>query len=164
KLRNVVQMATAPMAHIAGVTGEMNNVLAGRKICLMEKFNVAAVTDALVRHRPKVANAPPLAIRMLVDADVPKDVFSTSVALSNGQEGLREIRAPNIGDGKTWVRTTDISVVDEDRFLWIKGRADNAIIRGGFKIMPDDVSHALEQHPAIREAGVTALPDRRLGQ
>jgi long-chain acyl-CoA synthetase len=239
RLRGGVQVVTAPVAHIAGVTGVMNNVLAGRKICLIEKFSVDAFRDAVVRHRPKVAGAPPSAIRMILDADVPREDLSSLLAfrtgtapldaeladafyqrygipvlqnygatefaggvagwtlddfknhwagkrgsvgrlnpgvearavapedgtpLANGQEGLLEIRAPNIGDGTTWVRTTDISVIDDDRFLWIKGRHDNAIIRGGFKIMPDDVARAMEQHPAVREAGVTALPDRRLGQ
>jgi long-chain acyl-CoA synthetase len=62
------------------------------------------------------------------------------------------------------VRTTDIAVVDADRFLFIKGRFDGAIIRGGFKVMPDDVVNAMQAHPAIREAGVTGIPDRRLGQ
>jgi acyl-CoA synthetase (AMP-forming)/AMP-acid ligase II len=75
-----------------------------------------------------------------------------------------EIRAPNIADGKSWVRTTDLAIVDADRFLWIKGRFDNAIIRGGFKILPDDVVSALQQHPAVREAAVAGMPDRRLGE
>jgi acyl-CoA synthetase (AMP-forming)/AMP-acid ligase II len=54
--------------------------------------------------------------------------------------------------------------MDEEQFLWILGRADNAIIRGGFKIMPDDVVRAIESHPAVLEACVVALPDARLGQ
>src|SRR3546814_10931753 len=54
--------------------------------------------------------------------------------------------------------------MDEDQFLWILGRADNAIIRGGFKIIPDDVVKAIEAHPAVLEACVVALPDPRLGQ
>ena len=33
--------------------------------------------------------------------------------------------------------------IDADGFLWILGRADQAIIRGGFKVMPDDVRTAL---------------------
>ena len=54
--------------------------------------------------------------------------------------------------------------IDEDGFLWILGRADQAIIRGGFKIMPDDVRAALEGHPAVRDAAVVGRPDDRLGQ
>jgi len=74
------------------------------------------------------------------------------------------MRGANIGDGEIFVRTTDLAVLDADGFLFIKGRHDGAIIRGGFKILPPDVIKALEQHPAIREAGVVALADERLGQ
>jgi acyl-CoA synthetase (AMP-forming)/AMP-acid ligase II len=62
------------------------------------------------------------------------------------------------------LRTTDRAVLDADGFLFIRGRADNAINRGGFKIHADDVVKALEGHPAIREASVVGIPDRRLGE
>jgi acyl-CoA synthetase (AMP-forming)/AMP-acid ligase II len=75
-----------------------------------------------------------------------------------------ELRAKHLGDGTNWVRTTDLASMDEQQFLWILGRADNAIIRGGFKIMPDDVVKAMESHPDVLEACVVALPDPRLGQ
>ena len=57
----------------------------------------------------------------------------------------------------------DRAVLDADRFLYIRGRADNAIIRGGFKIHPDDVVRAINDHPAVREAAVVGVPDARLG-
>ena len=63
-----------------------------------------------------------------------------------------------------WLRTTDRAVLDDDRFLWIKGRADNAIIRGGFKIHPDDVIKAINEHPSVRESAVVGVPDERLGE
>jgi len=62
-----------------------------------------------------------------------------------------------------WLRTTDRAVLDADRFLYIRGRADNAIIRGGFKVHPDDVVLALNDHPAVRESAVVGVPDQRLG-
>lgn len=88
----------------------------------------------------------------------------TGEALPVGAQGVLELRGRQIGDGATWLRTTDLAVVDDERFLWIKGRADNVIIRGGFKIQPEDIVSALETHPAVREAAVVALPDARLGQ
>ena len=54
--------------------------------------------------------------------------------------------------------------IDADGFLWIVGRADQAIIRGGFKVMPDDVRAALEGHPAVAGAAVVGRPDERLGE
>jgi acyl-coenzyme A synthetase/AMP-(fatty) acid ligase len=84
--------------------------------------------------------------------------------LAAGAEGLFELRGSNIGDGESWVRTTDLAVLDADGFLWIKGRYDGAIIRGGFKILPDDILRTLHEHSAVREAAVVGISDRRLGQ
>jgi acyl-coenzyme A synthetase/AMP-(fatty) acid ligase len=79
-----------------------------------------------------------------------------------GAEGVLEVRADQIGTGD-WVRTTDLAMIDEDGFLWIRGRIDDAIVRGGFKVHPAKVQAVLEAHPAVREAAVVDLPDRRVG-
>ena len=88
----------------------------------------------------------------------------TGTELPFGETGLLELRSSQLGDEAAWVRTSDLAVLDDENFLWIKGRHDGAIIRGGFKIQPDDVARALESHPAILEASVVGLPDERLGQ
>jgi acyl-coenzyme A synthetase/AMP-(fatty) acid ligase len=77
-------------------------------------------------------------------------------------EGVLEVQAGQLGEAG-WVRTTDLARIDPDGFVWILGRADQAIIRGGFKVRPDDVRAALERHPAVRGAGVVGIDDRRLG-
>jgi acyl-CoA synthetase (AMP-forming)/AMP-acid ligase II len=82
--------------------------------------------------------------------------------LDLGQPGLLEVRAPHIANG-AWVRTTDLAEVDADGFLFIRGRADDAIIRGGFKILPADVAKAIARHPSVKEAAVVGLKDERLG-
>ena len=63
-----------------------------------------------------------------------------------------------------WIRTTDLASLDEDGFLYIHGRADEAIIRGGFKILPEKVAEVLRMHPGVRDAAVLAIKDARLGQ
>ena len=78
-------------------------------------------------------------------------------------EGVLEVKAGQLGDGSGWVRTTDLARIDDDGFLFILGRADQAIIRGGFKVRPDDIRAVLERHPAVRGAAVVSRPDRRLG-
>jgi acyl-CoA synthetase (AMP-forming)/AMP-acid ligase II len=67
-------------------------------------------------------------------------------------------------DTAEWVRTTDLARIDEDGFLWIVGRADQVIIRGGFKVHPDDVRVVLERDPRVRAAAVVGIEDPRLGQ
>ncbi|MQY21563.1 class I adenylate-forming enzyme family protein [Nocardia macrotermitis] len=85
--------------------------------------------------------------------------------LPDGQQGRLEVRTAQTGQGETnWVRTSDLARMDPDGFLWIEGRADDAIIRGGFKVQPETVQRALEKHAAVREAAVVSLPDERLGQ
>jgi long-chain acyl-CoA synthetase len=79
-----------------------------------------------------------------------------------GREGVLEVRTSRLGPD--WVRTTDLAVIDEDGFLYIRGRTDGAINRGGFKINPEVVRTALLEHPAIADAVVTGVPDRRLGE
>lgn len=68
-----------------------------------------------------------------------------------------------LGPGSGWIRTTDLARIDGDGFLFVLGRADGAIIRGGFKVLPERVRDALERHPAVRAAAVLGVPDERLG-
>jgi acyl-CoA synthetase (AMP-forming)/AMP-acid ligase II len=84
--------------------------------------------------------------------------------LGPGEDGLLEVKPGQLGPSTEWMRTTDMARIDADGFLWILGRADQAIIRGGFKVMPDDVRAALEGHPAVRGVAVVGRPDDRLGE
>ena len=84
--------------------------------------------------------------------------------LGSGQSGLLEVKPGQLGPSTDWMRTTDMARIDDDGFVWILGRADQAIIRGGFKVMPDDVRAALESHPAVAGAAVVGRPDDRLGE
>jgi long-chain acyl-CoA synthetase len=88
----------------------------------------------------------------------------TSEPLEVDKTGLLEVKTMQIGEGRSWVRTNDIARVDRDGFLFILGRADSAIIRGGFKIMPADVEASIREHPAVQDTCVVGIPDERLGQ
>jgi long-chain acyl-CoA synthetase len=90
-------------------------------------------------------------------------VSDEGTPLGPDQQGLLEVKPGQLGPDAQWVRTTDLARIDADGFLWILGRADQAIIRGGFKVLPDDVRAALENHPAVLGAAVVGLPDERLG-
>jgi acyl-coenzyme A synthetase/AMP-(fatty) acid ligase len=85
--------------------------------------------------------------------------------LAPGEVGLLEARGGQLpGTDNAWLRTTDLAAIDDDGFLFIHGRADDAINRGGFKIPPSVIEEALRAHPAVDEAAVVALPDARLGE
>lgn len=84
--------------------------------------------------------------------------------LGPDESGVLEVKPGQMGTSAPWLRTTDIGRIDSDGFIWILGRSDQAIIRGGFKVMPDDVRLALERHPAVAGAAVVGRADQRLGQ
>src|SRR6185503_1033771 len=86
----------------------------------------------------------------------------TGEVLAPGQEGILEVIAPHIGP--EWIRTSDLAVVDADEFLFHRGRADGAILRGGFKLLPETIERALLLHPAVSGVAVVGLSDARLGQ
>ena len=227
------------VVHIGGVWGVLGAAMSGSPICLLEKFNVEDWRRAVVEHRPRAGGLPPAALRMVLDANLPKEDLASLVSLGAGtagvspdlvdeflarydlpvlanygatefaggvaswslkafrqfwaskrgavgrvhrtmearvvdpqtgdelplgQEGILELKGFAAGDGRSWVCTTDRAVLDADRFLWIRGRADNAVNRGGFKVQPEEVVAVLQSHPAVREASVVGLPDPRLGE
>jgi acyl-coenzyme A synthetase/AMP-(fatty) acid ligase len=86
----------------------------------------------------------------------------TGTPLSPGEEGILEVITPRIGPD--WIRTSDLAVLDADGFLFHRGRADGAIMRGGFKLLPETIERALLLHPSVACAAVVGLADARLGQ
>lgn len=82
--------------------------------------------------------------------------------LARGATGFLEARVDVIGPN--WLRTTDLASMDEDGFLFLHGRGDGAIVRGGFKIIPERVVEVLRRHPGVMDAAVIGIPDPRLGQ
>ena len=77
-------------------------------------------------------------------------------------EGVLEVRVHRVGPD--WIRTSDLVSIDDDDFLFIHGRADDAINRGGVKIVPTIITDALKRHEAVDEAFALGLEDVRLGQ
>jgi long-chain acyl-CoA synthetase len=63
-----------------------------------------------------------------------------------------------------WLHTGDLASLDEDGYLWFKGRLKQIIVCGGSNISPQEVEEALYQHPAVLEAGVVGLPDPSFGE
>jgi long-chain acyl-CoA synthetase len=86
----------------------------------------------------------------------------TNQELPPNTEGILEVISQRLEP--KWIRTSDIAVIDEDGFLFIKGRSDGAIMRGGFKVLPETIERALLTHPAVSEASVVGIPDRRVGK
>lgn len=71
-------------------------------------------------------------------------------------------RQVEVTDG--WFATRDLAYVDAEGFLFVQGRADDTIIRGGENIAPAEIEAVLEQHPAVSEVAVVGIPDEEWGQ
>jgi long-chain acyl-CoA synthetase len=67
-------------------------------------------------------------------------------------------------DSDGWFHTGDLGRRDTDGFLYIVGRSNDMIIRGGLNVYPREVEEVLHEHPAVLEAAVVAVPDDRLGE
>ena len=115
----------------------------------------ADIAEFAPGKRNSVGRALPDTSLRIVDPD-------TGAEVSTGEHGLLEAKINAISDD--WIRTTDIASIDEDGFVTLHGRADGAINRGGFKILPETVRRVLISHPAVRDACVVGVPDTRLGQ
>jgi acyl-CoA synthetase (AMP-forming)/AMP-acid ligase II len=63
-----------------------------------------------------------------------------------------------------WLRTSDKGWMDEDGYIYLAGRGDDMIIRGGENISPEEVENILQSHPDIDEASVIGVPDPEWGQ
>ncbi|TPQ40517.1 non-ribosomal peptide synthetase, partial [Bradyrhizobium guangdongense] len=97
--------------------------------------------------------------------------------LPAGQHGEIMLRGPTMARGYyndeettrasfrgDWFRTGDLGYLDEDGYLFIVGRIKDVINRGGQKISPLEVEEALLAHPEVLEAGVFAVPHKKLGE
>lgn len=92
-------------------------------------------------------------------------VDEDGTVLPAGRSGRLQVASAQVGDtADRWVTTSDLAHLDDDGYLYIDGRADDVIVRGGFKVAPETVVAALRTHPAVADAAVAGLPDPRLGQ
>jgi acyl-CoA synthetase (AMP-forming)/AMP-acid ligase II len=67
-------------------------------------------------------------------------------------------------DDAGWFPTRDRGLLDADGYLFIEGRSDDTIIRGGENIAPAEIEEVLLQHPDIAQCAVVGVPDDEWGQ
>ena len=81
-----------------------------------------------------------------------------------GYLGRPELTAARI-DGDGWLHTGDVGHIDKDGFLFVDGRLDDVIVLAdGTMVAPEILERALGAHPAIAQALVYSMPDKRSGQ
>ncbi len=70
----------------------------------------------------------------------------------------------SVVDDEGWFPTRDRAHLDPEGYLFIEGRSDDTIIRGGENIAPAEVEDVIAAHPAVREVAVIGLPDEEWGE
>ncbi len=63
-----------------------------------------------------------------------------------------------------WLPTRDMGWIDDDGYIFLAGRKDDMIIRGGENISPAEVEAVLYSHRGVEEVAVIGLPDVEWGQ
>jgi acyl-CoA synthetase (AMP-forming)/AMP-acid ligase II len=67
-------------------------------------------------------------------------------------------------DGDGWFATRDRGWLDDAGYLFLDGRADDVIVRGGENISPGEIEAVLAEHPDVRDVAVVAVPDEQWGE
>jgi acyl-CoA synthetase (AMP-forming)/AMP-acid ligase II len=63
-----------------------------------------------------------------------------------------------------WLKTRDMGWIDEDGYIFLAGRKDDMIIRGGENIAPAEIEAVLQSHPGVDEVAVFGVPSEEWGQ
>ncbi|MDA0160352.1 AMP-binding protein [Solirubrobacter ginsenosidimutans] len=99
--------------------------------------------------------------------DVPRgevgEIVTRSTTVMNGYLDMpEETDRVFIGDG--WFRGGDLAYMDDEGYLFLKGRSKDMIIRGGENIYPVEIEHVLAEDPRIEYSAVVGVEDEHWGQ
>ncbi|MFP1153015.1 class I adenylate-forming enzyme family protein [Mycobacterium sherrisii] len=131
-------------------------------------------------HRAALSASEPEAIRRLGSVGRPVPGIEVEIrdeqgnVLPAGATGELFVRGEQVSgrytgigsvlDENGWFPTKDIAMVDEQGYLFIGGRSDDTIIRGGENIAPAELEEVLVEHPQVREVAVVGVEDPQWGQ
>lgn len=92
---------------------------------------------------------------------------------SPGEVGEIYVRGPQVAgeylhknalNSDGWFGTNDAGWIDEGGYLFIDGRLDDIIVRGGENISPGEVEDVLRANPIVSDVAVFGVPDERWGE
>ncbi|MDX6741031.1 class I adenylate-forming enzyme family protein [Actinocorallia sp. A-T 12471] len=88
----------------------------------------------------------------------------TGLVFARGEQVSGEYGGHSALDAEGWFPTRDRGRLDADGYLFIEGRADDTIIRGGENVAPAEIEDVILTHPGITEAAVIGVADPEWGQ
>jgi len=125
-----------------------------------------ASPDPAVRDRLGSVGRPLPGVEIEIRGDdgKPAGAGETGLVFVRGEQISGEYGGRSALDADGWFPTRDRGRLDADGYLFIEGRADDTIIRGGENIAPAEIEDVLIAHPGIVEAAVIGVPDPEWGQ
>ena len=126
----------------------------------------AASSDPAVRQRLRSVGRPVSSIELEI-----RDPFGQAVPV--GQTGEIFVRGEQVAGEYLdrsvlttggWFPTNDAGFLDDDGFLYLEGRLDDVIVRGGENVSPGEIESRLREHPAVADAAVVGVPDEEWGE
>jgi acyl-CoA synthetase (AMP-forming)/AMP-acid ligase II len=92
------------------------------------------------------------------------EIMVRGPGVSRGYWPLGDTWSP--ADHDSWHRTGDLGSLDQDGYLWFRGRSEakDLIKTGGENVYPAEVERVLKSHPALADAAVLGVPDRTWGE
>lgn len=98
----------------------------------------------------------------------------TNRPVAPGEHGLIHVRGEQVSgeyrgkgsqlDAEGWFNTRDGGYLDEGGFLFLEGRMDDVIVRGGENMSPGEIEDVLLTHAAVIDACVVGVPDEQWGE
>ena len=77
--------------------------------------------------------------------------------LKHPEETANTLQTHN--DGLTWVYTGDLGTMDEQGFVYFKGRAKRMIITSGYNVYPGQLENIIDAHEYVQMSCVIGVPD-----
>jgi acyl-CoA synthetase (AMP-forming)/AMP-acid ligase II len=126
----------------------------------------AASTDPAVRQRlGSVGRAlPTVEIEIRDEHGRPLPPGEAGEVWVRGDQVSGEYLSHSATESGGWYPTRDHGHLDEGGFLFLHGRADDVIVRGGENIAPAEVEERLLAHPSVGEVAVVGVPDTEWGE
>ncbi|MBO5076726.1 MAG: acyl--CoA ligase, partial [Clostridia bacterium] len=77
--------------------------------------------------------------------------------MDNPEETAQTLRRH--ADGLTWVYTGDLGTMDDQGFIYFRGRAKRMIVTSGYNVYPGQLENILDAHPMVQMSCVIGVPD-----
>ena len=128
----------------------------------------AALSEGDPEARRRLSSAgrllPTIQVEVRDDDGNPLGVGSVGIIHVRGEQVAGEYATGSVLDPDGWFNTRDRGHVDAEGYLFIEGRADDTIIRGGENIAPAEIEEVLYRDADVLEACVVGIPDEEWGQ